>query len=78
MLNTIRRWLSGDDGHQWGVITEPSIFRRHESRLCGPFTKRQARRFAHRFVALEPYGAADVFALRQGQTWPPRTNRESA
>ena len=78
MFNKIKQLIAGDDGRTWGVVAEPSIFRAHESRLCGPFTKRQARRFAYRFVASEPYGAADVFVMRPGQTWPPRTNRDSA
>ena len=78
MLAAIKRLLTGDDGQTWAVVVEPSPFRRHESRVCGPFTKRQAGRFARRFVAAEPYGLADVVVLRAGATWPPGTNWETA
>jgi len=74
MLRRIMAWLRGDDGRMWGVIVEPSIFRVHESRLEGPFTKRLARRFACKFVAHNPYGEAQVFRAAEGATWPPRTN----
>lgn len=57
----------------WGVLTEPSMFRRAESRLRGPYTEEQARTLAHRFVAVNPHGAAQVFATT---AWPPRLNWE--
>lgn len=67
-------WLRGDDGRMWGVITEPSMFRIAESRLEGPFRKREARAFARRFVAANPHGECSVFNLDVGASWPPRTN----
>lgn len=66
-----RRWWSGDDGEVWGLVLEPSMFRRDESRLDGPFTVRAAHREARRFVRRNPYGEVTVFQLKHGIAWPP-------
>lgn len=68
-----KMWLRGDDGHQWAVVTEPSQFRRAESRLEGPFTRRQAIRYASRYVAAHPYGEANLYRAPKDAPWPPKT-----
>lgn len=72
-----RSWLwrlwTGDDGHLWAVVAEPSPFRRAESQLLGPYTKRLARTMAQSFVNAHPYGQAIVYQLPLDQVWPPKT-----
>lgn len=73
-----RRWAretwTGDDGHEYAVIVEPSIFRRGESRLLGPYTRRQAWWVSRRFVSHNPHGEARGYKLPLGTSWPPKTN----
>ena len=64
-------WLRGDDGHPYAVVTEPSYFRRAESRVEGPFTRRRAFWFARCFLIREPYGEARIYRGNGGNSWPP-------
>lgn len=77
-VNRFFAWLkvlwTGDDGFMYAVITEPSIFRVDENKLCGPFTKRRAWEYAHRFVSANPFSEVQVIKAKKGTTWPPKTN----
>lgn len=75
MLKWFRKLWTGDDGKQYAVIVEPSPFRVAESSLNGPYTKRQARMFALRYVVANPFGEARLYAADKSAKWPPKLNR---
>src|SRR5690348_11624897 len=66
----LRKLVDGDDGKDYCVCAEPSMFRARESSVNGPFTRRQAFKFARQYVAANPYGLCEITSHKHPMNWP--------